>query len=130
MKIYVTSVFVDDQQKALEFYTEKLGFEKKHDIPLGGEARWLTLTEAGNPNGVELLLEPSGHPAVNPYRAALMEDGIPLASFSVDDIRAEHERLLGLGVEFTQPPVEMGPTITAVFDDTCGNLIQLVQYEG
>ena len=128
MKIYITGVFVDDQQKALEFYTEKLGFVKKHDIPMG-EHRWLTLTEADNPNSVEFLLEPSDHPATKPYRKALVEDGIPAHSFKVANIQKEYERLLPLGVEFTQPPTEMGPAITAVLDDTCGNLIQLIQYE-
>ena len=128
MKIYITGVFVDDQQKALEFYTEKLGFEKKHDIPVG-EHRWLTLTEAGNPNGVELLLEPSEHPATKPFKDALVEDGIPYNSFQVTDIQKEYERLLSLGVEFTQSPTEMGPVITAVLDDTCGNLIQLLQFK-
>ena len=128
MKIYVTSVFVDDQQKALEFYTGKLGFEKKHDIPVG-EYRWLTLTEAGNPNGVELFLEPSDHPATKPFKDAIVEDGIPYKSFKVTDIQEEYERLLSLGVEFTQPPTEMGPVITAVLDDTCGNLIQLLQFK-
>lgn len=128
MKIYITGVFVDDQQKALDFYTEKLGFEKKHDIPMG-EHRWLTLTEAGDPNGVELLLEPSEHPAVKPYKDALAEDGIPTHSFQVADIQKEYERLLPLGVEFSQTPTEMGPVITAVLDDTCGNLIQLLQFK-
>lgn len=128
MKIYVTSVFVDDQQKALGFYTEKLGFEKKHDIPVG-EHRWLTLTEPGNPNSVELFLEPSDHPATNPFKNALVEDGIPFKSFKVADIQNEYERLRSLGVKFTQPPTEMGPAISAVLDDTCGNLIQLIQYE-
>ena len=129
MKIYVTSVFVDDQQKALEFYTEKLGFEKKHDIPVG-EHRWLTLTEPGNPNSVELFLEPSDHPATKPFKDALVEDGIPFKSLKVDDIQSEYERLLSLGVQFTQPPTEMGAVQTAVLDDTCGNLIQLIQFEG
>ena len=128
MKIYITSVFVDDQQKALEFYTGKLGFEKKHDMPMG-EHRWLTLTEAGNPNSVELLLEPSAHPATQPFKNALVEDGIPYKSFKVTDIQKEYERLLSLGVAFTQPPTEMGPVITAVLDDTCGNLIQLLQFK-
>ena len=128
MKIYITSVFVDNQQKALEFYTEKLGFEKKHDIPVG-EHRWLTLTEAGNPNSVELFLEPSDHPATKPFKDAIVEDGIPYKSFKVTDIQKEYERLLSLGVEFTQPPTEMGPVITAVLDDTCGNLIQLLQFK-
>jgi catechol 2,3-dioxygenase-like lactoylglutathione lyase family enzyme len=125
MKIHLTSVFVDDQAAALEFYTEKLGFVKKHDVPLGGGARWLTVVSPDAPDGPELLLEPAGHPAVKPYRDALLSDGIPLAQFAVDDVQAEYERLRGLGVRFTQEPLEMGPVTTAVFDDTCGNLIQI-----
>lgn len=130
MKIYVTSVFVDDQAKALDFYTGTLGFVKKTDIPVDGEARWLTVVGKDAPDGVELLLEPSGHPAVGPYKAALVADGIPAASFMVDDLDAEYERLLGLGVAFTQPPMEAGPVRMAVLDDTCGNLIQLVEMKG
>ncbi len=126
MKIVVTSVFVDDQAKALEFYTDVLGFEKKHDIPLG-QARWLTVTSRGDPDGTELLLEPDGHPAVGPFKEALVNDGIPFTSFAVDDVHAEYERLQQLGVRFTQPPVQMGPVTTAVFDDTCGNLIQIAE---
>lgn len=125
MRIYVTSVFVDDQAKALAFYTETLGFVKKNDIPLG-EASWLTVVSPDDPDGTELLLEPDGHPAAKPFKAALVADGIPLTSFAVDDVDAEYERLRALGVRFTQPPTEMGPTTTAVFDDTCGNLIQIV----
>ncbi|HEY9290966.1 MAG TPA: VOC family protein [Microlunatus sp.] len=125
MRIYITSVFVDDQAKALAFYTEKLGFVKKNDIPLGG-ASWLTVVSAEDPDGTELLLEPDGHPAVGPYKKALVADGIPAASFAVKDIQAEYERLVGNGVTFTQPPTEMGPVTTAVFDDSCGNLIQIV----
>lgn len=125
MKIYVTSVFVDDQEQALRFYTDVLGFVKKHDIPLG-TARWLTVVSPEDPDGTELLLEPSGHPAVPPYKTALVEDGIPAASFAVDDVRAEFDRLRGLGVRFTQEPLEMGAVTTAVLDDTCGNLIQIV----
>lgn len=127
MRIVITSVFVDDQDKALEFYTKQLGFLKKTEVPLG-EARWLTVVSPEDPNGVELLLEPAGHPAVGPYRSALVQDGIPLASFAVTDVRAEYERLRAAGVTFTQPPVEMGPVTTAVLDDTCGNLIQLAQH--
>ncbi|MEV5594420.1 VOC family protein [Streptomyces sp. NPDC052496] len=127
MKIYVTSVFVDDQEKALRFYTDVLGFVKKHDVPLGGEARWLTVVSPEDPDGTELLLEPSGHPAVQPYKTALVQDGIPATSFAVDDVRAEFERLRGLGVLFTQEPLEMGDVTTAVLDDTCGNLIQIMQ---
>jgi len=126
MRIELTSIFVDDQRAALAFYTDVLGFTKKHDIPLG-DAAWLTVASPEAPDGPELLLEPSGHPAVKPYRDALVEDGIPLAQFSVDDLAAEHERLTGLGVVFTQPPTDMGNAWVAVLDDTCGNLIQLVQ---
>jgi catechol 2,3-dioxygenase-like lactoylglutathione lyase family enzyme len=126
MKIVVTSVLVDDQDKALKFYTEVLGFVKKHDIPMGGP-RWLTVVSTSAPEGVELLLEPDAHPAAGPFKQALVEDGIPYTSFGVDDIQAEYNRLLALGVHFTQPPVAMGPVSTAVFDDTCGNLIQMAQ---
>lgn len=129
MKIYITSVFVDDQAKARDFYTRVLGFVVKHDIPMG-EHSWLTLTAPGELSGPELLLEPSEHPAVNPFKQALVDDGIPFASFSVEDLDAEYERLRALGVRFTQPPAEMGPVNTAVFDDTCGNLIQLTEYRG
>lgn len=126
MKIALTSVLVDDQTKALAFYRDILGFEPKHDIPMG-EHRWLTLTSPGDPDGVELVLEPDGHPAAQPFKAALMADGIPYTSFTVADVRAEHSRLSDAGVRFTQPPIIMGPVTTAVFDDTCGNLIQIAQ---
>jgi catechol 2,3-dioxygenase-like lactoylglutathione lyase family enzyme len=126
MKIVVTSVLVDDQEKALQFYTGTLGFQKKHDIPMG-EARWLTVVSPDSPDGVELVLEPDGHPAVGPFKKALVEDGIPFTAFGVDDVQAEYERLTAAGVEFVQPPVDMGPVITAVLDDTCGNLIQIQQ---
>ncbi|WP_055601880.1 VOC family protein [Streptomyces aureus] len=125
MKIHLTSVFVDDQAKAERFYTEILGFVKKHDVPLGETDRWLTVVSPDELDGTELLLEPAGHPAVKPYRDALVQDGIPVAQFAVDDVRAEFERLIALGVRFTQEPLEMGPVTTAVFDDTCGNLIQI-----
>jgi len=125
MRIELTSVFVDDQRAALAFYTDVLGFTKHRDIPLGSDA-WLTVVSPEAPGGPELLLEPSGHPAVKPYRDALVEDGIPLAQFAVDDVEAEHARLSALGVVFTQPPTDVGPVVVAVFDDTCGNLIQLV----
>ena len=125
MRIYVTSVFVDDQRKALDFYTGTLGFEKKTDIPLG-EASWLTVVSPEQPDGTELLLEPSSHPAVKPYKNALVEDGIPATSFAVDDVQAEFDRLRST-VRFTQEPTEMGGITTAVFDDTCGNLIQIVR---
>lgn len=126
MKIIITSVFVDDQEKALKFYTELLGFQKKYDIPMGHH-RWLTVVSNHDPAGVELLLEPDEHPAAKPFKNALLEDGIPATMFGVDDVQSEYERLSGLGVCFTQPPAVMGPVITAVFDDTCGNLIQIVQ---
>ena len=126
MRINLSSVPVDDQEKALRFYTETLGFQKKHDIPLG-EHRWLTVVSPEDPDGVELVLEPDEHPAAKPFKAALVEDGIPFTSFAVRDIAAEHERLESLGVRFTQPPVDYGTAITAVFDDTCGNLIQIMQ---
>jgi catechol 2,3-dioxygenase-like lactoylglutathione lyase family enzyme len=125
MRINLTSVFVDDQRAALAFYTEVLGFTKRHDIPLGN-ASWLTVVSPESPDGPELLLEPSGHPAVKPYRDALVEDGIPLVQFSVDDVEAEHARLTGQGVVFTQPPTDVGTVVVAVFDDTCGNLVQIV----
>lgn len=124
MRITVTSVLVDDQDKALKFYTEVLGFVKKTEIPLG-EAKWLTVVSPDNLDGVELLLEPSGHPAAGPFRRALVEDGIPFTTFAVDDVHAEHARLRALGVRFTQEPVEMPGVTTAVLEDTCGNLIQI-----
>ena len=126
MRIYVTSVFVDDQKKALDFYTNTLGFQKKTDIDLGG-ASWLTVVSPEQPDGTELLLEPSSHPAVKPYKNALVEDGIPATSFAVDDVQAEFDRLRSKGVRFTQEPTEMGGVTTAVFDDACGNLIQIVR---
>lgn len=126
MRIVVTSVLVDDQDKALRFYTDLLGFVKKHDVPLGAH-RWLTVVSPDEPDGVELLLEPDEHPAVKPFKRALVEDGIPFTSFDVKDVNAEYQRLVGAGVRFTQPPVDMGTVITAVFDDTCGNLIQIAQ---
>lgn len=126
MKIVVTSVFVDDQEKALQFYTTILGFQKKMDIPMGS-ARWLTVVSPGEPNGVELLLEPDQHPAVRPFKQALVKDGIPHTSFGVDNLQQEYDRLRAAGVQFTQPPVSMGPFTSAVFDDTCGNLIEIAQ---
>lgn len=126
LKIVVTSVLVDDQDKALKFYTEALGFVVKHDIPMGAY-RWLTVVSPADPDGVELLLEPDQHPAAKPWKQALVADGIPCTSFGVDDIEAEHRRLESIGVHFTQPPVNYGPVSTAVLDDTCGNLIQIAQ---
>lgn len=124
MKIVVTSVFVDDQARAFAFYTDVLGFLPKTDVP-AGDARWLTVVSPDAPDGVELLLEPDGHPAARPFKAALVADGIPFTSFGVDDVQAEYERLVERGVAFVQPPTEMGPVTVAVFDDTCGNLIQI-----
>ena len=126
MKIKLTSVFVDDQDKALKFYTESLGFVKKLEIPLG-EFKWLTVVSPEEPDGVQLLLEPSDNPATQTFKKALVEQGIPLTTFFVDDIQSEYERLTGLGVKFTMPPTVMGPTTMAVLDDTCGNFIQLNQ---
>jgi len=126
MRIYVTSVPVSDQQRAHDFYTDVLGFRTKVDLPIG-EHRWLTVVAAEEPDGTQLLLEPDVHPAVRPYKEALVADGIPIASFSVDDVEGEHRRLTALGVRFTQPPVAMGGVTTAVFDDTCGNLVQIVK---
>ncbi|GGP34156.1 VOC family protein [Saccharothrix coeruleofusca] len=124
IRVSITSVFVDDQAKALAFYTEKLGFTKKTDQP-AGEFRWLTVVSPADPDGVELLLEPDAHPAARPFKEALVADGIPFTQFTVDDVHAEVERLKGLGVEFTQEATDLGPVVTAVLDDTCGNLIQL-----
>ncbi|WP_229075844.1 VOC family protein [Actinoplanes sp. DH11] len=127
MRVYVTSVLVDDQETAHRFYTEKLGFVTKNDIPMGDTDRWLTVVSPEDPDGCEVLLEPSGHPAAKPWKEALVNDGIPITSFQVDDVRGEFERLRGLGVRFTQEPLSMGPVTTAVLDDTCGNLIQIMQ---
>ncbi|MFE7630136.1 VOC family protein [Kocuria sp. NPDC057446] len=124
MIITYASVFVDDQQKALEFYTDTLGFQLKVDVPTG-PYRWLTVVSPQAPDGVQLLLEPSEHPAVHPFKEALVSDGIPFNSFGVEDVHAEYERLTGLGVRFVQEPTPMGPVTTAVLDDTCGNLIQI-----
>lgn len=125
MKIELTSIFVDDQARARAFYTEVLGFQTHHDIPLGDDS-WLTVVSPSQPDGPELLLEPAHHPAVKPYRDALVADGIPLAQFTVDDVQAEYDRLCSAGVVFTQAPTDLGTVVMAVFDDTCGNLIQIV----
>jgi catechol 2,3-dioxygenase-like lactoylglutathione lyase family enzyme len=124
MKIKLTSVLVDDQQKALDFYTDILGFVTKIDEPLG-EFRWLTVVSPEGPQDIELLLEPNENPAASTFQAALKEQQIPLTAFAVDDVRAEYDRLKSLGVQFTTEPTPMGPTMIAVFDDTCGNLIQI-----
>jgi catechol 2,3-dioxygenase-like lactoylglutathione lyase family enzyme len=126
MRIVFTSIFVPDQDKALRFYTDVLGFVKKTEVPLG-QHRWLTVVSPDQPGGPELVLEPDEHPAVRPFKEALARDGIPVTSFAVADVRGEHDRLRGQGVQFTQEPTEMGPVTTAVFDDTCGNLIQIAQ---
>jgi catechol 2,3-dioxygenase-like lactoylglutathione lyase family enzyme len=129
MRINLTSVLVDDQAKAERFYTDVLGFVVKDDVSLG-EYRWLTVVSPDDRDGTELLLEPDAHPAAKPFKAALVGDGVPYTSFAVDDVVAEHARLTALGVRFTQEPVDMGPVATAVLDDTCGNLIQLMQRKG
>ena len=129
MRIRLTSVLVDAQAKAERFYTDVLGFVVKDDVSLG-EYRWLTVVSPEDPDGPELLLEPDAHPAAKPFKAALVSDGMPYTSFAVTDVVAEHARLTGLGVRFTQEPVEMGPVSIAVLDDTCGNLIQLMQRNG
>ena len=128
IKIKLTSVSIEDYDKALKFYTEILGFVKKHDIPLGGGARWLTVISPAEPNGTELLLEPNAsYPAMKVLKQALVADGIPFTAFQVDDIHAEYERMTKLGVVFTMEPTNMGSTTIAVFEDTCGNLIQIYQ---
>jgi len=129
MIITTASVFVDDQAKALAFYTDVLGFTVKNDIPMG-EHRWLTVVSPEHPDGVELLLEPAEHPAVGPFRAALVEDGIPYTSFGVENVTAEHARLTALGVRFVLEPQSMGPVTVATLDDTCGNLIQIASMNG
>lgn len=126
MKIQLCSVLVSDQDEALRFYTEVLGFVKKRDIPLG-EARWLTVVSPEGPDDIELLLEPNSNPAAKTYQIAIFEQGIPLTAFAVDDIQKEYARLKKLGVEFTMEPTNMGTTTIAVFNDTCGNLIQIYQ---
>jgi catechol 2,3-dioxygenase-like lactoylglutathione lyase family enzyme len=126
VRITLTSVMVDDQEKAHRFYTEVLGFTTKHDIPLGA-ARWLTVVSPEGHGDVELLLEPTGHPAAAPFQKALYDDGIPATAFTSSDIHAEYERLVARGVRFRSPPKAAGPVTIATFDDTCGNLIQLVQ---
>ena len=124
MKITITSIFVDDQESALAFYTDVLGFEVRHNVPMGEHA-WITVVSPSFPDGPELLLEPSSHPAVAPYRNALKQDGIPLAQFGVDNVKGEYERLTAKGVTFTQPPTDLGEYAIAIFDDTCGNLIMI-----
>ena len=130
MRITLTSVHVNDQDKALKFYTEKLGFIKKMDIPVG-EYKWLTVVSPEDPDGTQLVLEPEGSPDMKPFtlsfKEAAFKQGIPLAAFQVSDINAEYERLKNLGVEFTMPPTNAGPATIAILNDTCGNLIQIFQ---
>lgn len=126
MKIIVTSIFVQDQDQALKFYTEILGFVKKHDVPTG-EFRWITLVSPENQEGTELLLEPNNHPAAKEYQEKLFAEGIPVTMFGVADIHDEYKRLVENGVKFTMEPTKMGEVTIAVFDDTCGNLIQIMQ---
>jgi len=126
MKIKLTSIFVDDQDKALKFYTGVLGFLPKRDIPLG-EARWLTVVSPDAPDGVEIVLEPNGNPAARVFQAAIFEQGIPMTAFEVDELDAEYARLKKLGVRFSMEPTDMGQTTVAIFEDTCGNLIQIYQ---
>lgn len=126
MKIYTTSIFVDDQAKALEVYTKVLGFAPKHDEPVGDD-RWITVVSPEAPDGTELVLEPSHHPAKKAFKEALVKDGVPAAMFRVDNLDAEYERLKGLGIEFRGRPIDGGKYRVAVFDDRCGNLIQLIE---
>lgn len=126
MRIALSSVFVDDQDKALKFYTEVLGFVKKVEIPVG-EYKWLTVVSPDAADGTQLLLEPNNNPAAQTFQKALFEQGITHTAFAVDDIHHEYQRLTKLGVKFTQPPTPMGPVTLAVFEDTCGNLIQIFQ---
>lgn len=131
MKIKLTSVSIDDYDKALKFYTEIMGFKQKRDMPLGDGARWITVVSPEEPDGVELLLEPNaGYPAMKALKESLVKDGIPFTAFQVNDIQAEYERMKNLGVEFAMEPTNVGAAIAAVFDDTCGNLIQIYQVTG
>ncbi|OZB92771.1 VOC family protein [Paenibacillus sp. XY044] len=126
MKIVVTSLFVQDQDQALKFYSEKLGFVKKEDVPVG-EYRWITVVSPDEQDGTELLLEPNDHPAAKEYQSKIFADGIPATMFGVEDIHKEYKRLMDNGVKFTMEPTTMGHLTLAIFDDTCGNLIQIVQ---
>lgn len=128
MRIRLASVIVTDQDHALRFYTEKLGFVMKRDIPMGHGARFLTVVSAAEPAGAELMLEPNGeHPATKVFKQALYQEGIPLTAFEVDDCRAEYKRLVGLGVEFKGEPVDAGTAVMATLDDTCGNLVMIYE---
>lgn len=128
MKIKLTSVSIDDLDKALKFYTEIMGFIKRQDVPMGPDVRWITVVSPDEPDGTELLLEPNAsYPSMKMLKESLMKDGIPFTAFQVDDIQKEYESLQKLGVKFTMPPTAMGPATLAVFNDTCGNLIQIYQ---
>ena len=128
MKIKLTSVSIDDYDKALKFYIEMMGFQKKHDITLGEGIRWITVVSPEEPNGTELLLEPNAtYPAMKSLKESLVKDGIPYTAFQVNDIQEEYERMKNLGVEFSMEPTNMGIMTAAIFDDTCGNLIQIYQ---
>ncbi len=128
MKIKLTSVSIDDYDKAIKFYTDVMGFVKKRDIPLGEGVRWITVVSPEEPDGTELLLEPNAwYPAMKALKESLVKDGIPFTAFQVDDVQEEYERMKNLGAEFTMEPTNMGMSIAAVFDDTCGNLIQIYQ---
>lgn len=129
MKLHTISIFVDDQQRAVDFYTSRLGFVVTADIPIG-ETRWLTVVDPERPEGTQISLEPKDHPAVGPFTAAIVADGIPFCVLGVDDVQAEYDRLVALGETFTQPPTDVGPVIIAVLDDSCGNLLQLAQFVG
>jgi catechol 2,3-dioxygenase-like lactoylglutathione lyase family enzyme len=129
VKLQTVSIFVDDQQRAVEFYTERLGFVVTADFPMG-EHRWVTVADPDRPDGTQLSLEPKDHPAVGPFTDALASDGIPFCVLGVDDVQAEYDRLTALGETFTQPPTPMGPVVVATLDDTCGNLLQLAQFTG
>jgi glyoxylase I family protein len=126
VRIKLTSIMVDDQEKALRFYTDVLGFKKKHDVPVG-EYRWITVTSPEGPDDVELVLEPNANPAAKAYQESMFKQGIPLAAFEVGNLAAEFARLSAKGVAFTTPPTPAGPVSLALFADTCGNLIQLYQ---
>jgi glyoxylase I family protein len=126
MRIKLNSIFVDNQDKALTFYTKILGFKKSKEIPVG-EFKWLTVVSPEGPADLELVLEPNANPAAKEYQEAIFKQGIPITAFEVDDLRAEHERLKGMGVMFTMQPTDHGPVMIAIFSDTCGNLIQLYQ---
>jgi predicted enzyme related to lactoylglutathione lyase len=128
MRIKLNAIFVDNQDKALRFYTDVLGFKKKSDFPVGG-ARWITVTAAEGPDDLELVLEPNSHPAANAYQAALLKDGIPCTAFESADIHAEVKQLKERGVAFTTEPVDAGTVIIAIFSDTCGNLLQIYQHK-